>query len=95
MSRDENLLIDFLLKKAHKMKLCQQKNVHWICVLNLNFRLWNQHKVGNNLHIQMTHDLICSDSKCGPAICESASVKSVNYKPNNVPVATRPICNLL
>ena len=58
MFRDENLLIDFLMKKAHKKKLCQQKNVDWICVLNLNFRLWNQHKADNNLHIQMTHDLI-------------------------------------
>ena len=41
MFRDENLLINFLLKKAYKMTFCQQNNVYWICVLNLNLRLWN------------------------------------------------------
>ena len=30
--------------------------------------------------------------KCETAICEPASGKSVNCMPNNLPVATRPIC---
>ena len=63
MFRDENVLIDFFLKKTREMTLCQQKNVHCICVLNLNLRLCNQHKPDNNLHIPLTHNLIWSDSK--------------------------------
>ena len=39
MFLDENLLIDFLLTKTHDMTLSHQKNVYWICVLNLNLRL--------------------------------------------------------
>ena len=39
MFRDESLLIDFLLKNAHKMTLGQQKSLYWIGVLNLNLRL--------------------------------------------------------
>ena len=63
MFRDENLLIDFLLKNAHKMTLGQQKNLYWIGVLNLNLRLRNQYKPDNNLHIPLIHDLIWDDSK--------------------------------
>ena len=69
MFRDENLLINFLLKKAHKMVLCQQKNVYWIYVFSLNLRLWNQHKPDNNLLVSLTHDPIWSDSKMW--VCDS------------------------
>ena len=33
--------------------------------------------------------------KCGSAICKFAGGKSVNCKPNNLRVTTRPICRLL
>ena len=51
MFLDENLLNDFLLRKTREMTLCQQKSLYWICVLNLNLRLWGQHRPDNNLHI--------------------------------------------
>ena len=51
MLLDQNLLNHFLLKKTREMTLCQQKSVYWICVLNLDLRLWAQHKPDNNLHI--------------------------------------------
>ena len=58
MFRGKNLLIDFLLKKTHEMTLCQERDVYWICALNLNLHLWNQHKPDNNFHIPLTQDLI-------------------------------------
>ena len=63
MFLDENLLIEFLLEKPHDMTLSHQKNVYWICVLNLNLRLWDQRKPDKNLHIPLTQHLLWIDSK--------------------------------
>ena len=92
--RNEFLLINFLLKQTHVMTLYPQKNLYWICVLNLNLRLWHQHELGNYLHIKVHTQTNWSDSKIWLAICESVSNKSLNHKRNNLWVMSWNSTNL-
>lgn len=82
----------FLAEKTQEMTPWHRKTVYWICELNLNLRLWDQHKPENNLHISLTHDLIWNDSKmwvcdlqvCRWQVCELQAQQFTSYNSTNL-----------
>ena len=99
MFRDENLLINFLLRKwyfASKKMYTGFMYLVWIYAYGININqtiicLSHWHTTQSGVILKCGSVIL----KCGFAICEFGSGKSVNYKANNLRVASRPICKLL